>query len=176
MTEGTLSMTPSHTRLFGLPGLILILVLAACADGEVFPRDGGTLADLATADRGRPDAAAPDRGTAKPDLGGPVSSCSAIGSSECFGNVDCAAGQRCENVGTPSSPVPCCVSGARGTGQAGASCTGELDCQSGVCIAKSGPYRCSRTCQSAADCPAGMKDCKFIAFSGSSHRWCFPEK
>ncbi|MBI5534324.1 MAG: hypothetical protein HY898_16490 [Deltaproteobacteria bacterium] len=105
----------------------------------------------------------------------PVSSCSEIaGSKDCFANKDCPADRKCANAGTETNPVPCCVVGARGTGAAGQTCAGENDCESGVCIAGSGPYMCSKDCTSAADCPDGMKDCKEIAFSGSADKWCFP--
>jgi len=105
----------------------------------------------------------------------PVTSCTEIaGSKDCFANKDCPAERRCQNAGTDSVPVPCCVVGQRGSGVAGAACTGELDCESGVCIAGAGPYLCSKDCASAADCPDNMKDCKAIAFSGSADNWCFP--
>lgn len=103
---------------------------------------------------------------------GPVGSCSELSTTDCFSNLDCPAEQRCQNAGTELDPVPCCVPGARGTGAAGTSCTLELDCESAVCI----EGLCSKTCTKDEDCPAGMKSCIPIAFSGSDDNWCFPVK
>jgi hypothetical protein len=106
---------------------------------------------------------------------GPVSSCDELSTIACFANNECESDRRCQNAGTDTDPVPCCVLGARGTGQAGDPCTNENDCESGVCIAGSGPYMCSKPCTTEADCPAGMKDCKYIYGSGSDDDWCFPK-
>lgn len=103
---------------------------------------------------------------------GPVSSCSELSTTDCFSNLDCPAERRCQNAGTELDPVPCCVPGARGTGAAGTACTLELDCESAVCI----EGLCSKTCTQDEDCPAGMKSCIPIAFSGSDDNWCFPVK
>jgi len=109
----------------------------------------------------------------KPDIG-PVSSCDELNAISCFANAECDGAERCENAGTELDPVSCCVPGPRGTGQAGSLCDSENDCESGVCISGSGDGMCSKTCETEADCPDGMKDCTYIAFSGSDDDWCFP--
>lgn len=120
------------------------------------------------------DAPAPDALADVTNDIGPVSSCDELNSVDCFANNECDVASRCENVGTDSLPVACCVAGARGAGQAGESCVDENDCESGICIAGSGPYMCSTTCNTVDDCPADMKNCTFIAFSGSNDMWCLP--
>lgn len=105
---------------------------------------------------------------------GPVDSCDEIGSKSCFANNECETDRRCENVGTETLPVACCVPGLRGSGEAGTACDDENDCVSGVCISGNGPFLCSDTCDTEADCPDGMKDCTPIAFSGSDDMWCLP--
>ncbi|HQK19570.1 MAG TPA: hypothetical protein PLJ27_19080 [Polyangiaceae bacterium] len=109
----------------------------------------------------------------KPDIG-PVSSCSELSTNECFSNKDCVDTLRCSNAGTETDPVPCCVSGPRGTGKAGTPCKSENDCESGVCIEGTSKQLCSKACSSNDDCPDGMKDCRYIWGSGSSDDWCFP--
>ncbi len=107
---------------------------------------------------------------------GPLSACSDIGALACFSNLDCPdQSTRCENVGTETDPVACCVTGVRGTGQAGDDCDSENDCASAVCIEHDTVRVCSTTCNSEQDCPDGMKNCIFIAFSNSDDKWCLPE-
>lgn len=173
-------MVTSRTQLAA--ALLLALALPACSDDSQAPDARGDLptasdrssapvearpAEARLADRAAESIAIPDHGL--------VTSCAAIGSKECFANLECAADRRCKNVGTASDPIACCVPGLRGTKAAGELCTSEDDCASAVCIAKSGASRCSKDCASVADCPTGMKDCKAIAMSGSSRKWCFPE-
>lgn len=155
--------------------LLSCACVVGCAgdDGPTTSLDAG----LPQSDAARDTAPAVER-PAAPDVGadrGVVADCAAIGATSCFGNVDCAAERRCENVGSELEPLACCVPGARGTGAAGAPCDGELDCASAVCVAGSGPALCSKDCASAADCPVGMKRCIPIAMSGSELQWCFPE-
>ena len=141
-----------------------------------------TSTDAPAPDAPAPDAPASDAPTeAMPDAPadvandvGPVSSCDELSTVECFANNECETERRCENAGTENEPVPCCVLGARGTGQAADACIDENDCESGVCIAGSGPYMCSKTCTTNDDCPDGMKNCTFIAFSTSNDKWCLP--
>ncbi len=181
-------------RLTLLASTAIVIPLLACsddtrpADARVDGRRDLSASDLAASDLAAsdhagqrearpPDGHAADRAreaAVTPDYG-VVKSCAAIGSKECFGSVECAADQRCKNLGTSSDPVVCCVPGARGPKAAGEACSGEDECASAVCIAKSGPSLCSKDCTSAADCPTGMKSCIAIAFSGSSLKWCFPE-
>ncbi len=136
------------------------------AGGDAAQEDGVSTVDAS------PDAGVPD---AQPDHG-LVGSCGDIGAADCFGNNECASADRCENVGDEANPVPCCVPGVRGTGTAGDACVSENDCDSGVCVAGNGASLCSKTCATADDCPATMKDCTYIAFSGSNDAWCLPTK
>lgn len=106
-----------------------------------------------------------------------IQSCEAIGAKKCFSNNACEEGQRCENVGTSSVPVACCVAGERGDKEAGEPCTetaGETECKSSVCISGPGGSFCSRICESKEDCPPNMQDCRAVMFSESEHKWCFP--
>ncbi len=179
-----------------------MLVFTGCSDSsgasstpDTAVRDAGsdaavTAADAspdatadATTDTGALDTGALDTGTVDADAldagadTGPVQSCDEIGASACFSNYDCAQSERCDNVGTADAPVACCVSGARGTKAAGDTCTEADDgpeCASGICITGNSSSLCSTTCTTADDCPAGMKTCQAIAFSGSNDKWCFP--
>jgi hypothetical protein len=109
--------------------------------------------------------------------GTPVESCDELeGSVECFSNFDCHGTQVCKDIGWP-----CCVVGERGTKQAGEACdpdTGETECDTAICVQGDVDGNevslCSKTCQTADDCPEGMKRCQPIAFSGSMDSWCFP--
>ncbi len=157
------------------------------AAAESSPNDGSadTASDVSVPDVQPPDApaevaadTAPETSAdapldVQPDVG-PVSSCDELGAIACFSNGECEDTKRCENAGTEVDPVPCCVPGPRGTGQAGSPCDNENDCESGVCISGSGEGMCSKTCESEEDCPDGMKDCTYIAFSGSDDDWCLP--
>lgn len=103
-----------------------------------------------------------------------ASSCAEINATECFANIDCASDERCQSLDGEGAVV-CCIKGQRGTKQAGEECSGELECESALCIGVSGNTQyCSKDCQTADDCPEGMKDCRYIAYSGSSSNWCFP--
>jgi hypothetical protein len=108
---------------------------------------------------------------------GPFASCAEIPSTECFGNTECPADQRCANVGTDLEPVACCIPGVRGDRGAGEPCgdDGEANCASAVCIEQGGEARCSATCDDAGDCPVGLRLCGAIAFSGSEANWCLPD-
>ena len=139
------------------------------SSGAAGAATGGSSGTGGTTDAG-PDDAASD---ATIDVG-PVSSCDELSTIACFANNECEATDRCENMGTDDEQVPCCVAGTRGTGQAGETCVDENDCESAVCIAGNGPYMCSKTCTTADDCPDGMKDYTYIAFSGSNDMWCLP--
>ncbi|QDG52211.1 hypothetical protein FIV42_16125 [Persicimonas caeni] len=131
--------------------------------------------DASGEDAGGEDASSED---ASDEDTGPVASCEEIGASTCFSNFDCVDARRCENVGTDTDPVACCVIGERGTKAAGESCdpeTGETECASSLCIEGDTQALCSTQCESVDDCPEGMKDCKSIAFSGTPDKFCFPE-
>ncbi|MCK5798911.1 MAG: hypothetical protein KAI47_17080 [Deltaproteobacteria bacterium] len=104
-----------------------------------------------------------------------ATSCAEASAKDCFSNLDCPTERRCQSL-DGAGAVVCCLPGARGTKQAGETCTQETDCASAVCIGKGASASvCSKDCASADDCPAGMKDCKAIAFSGSAQKWCFPQ-
>jgi hypothetical protein len=105
-----------------------------------------------------------------------ANSCGELGATDCFTNEDCAASERCENVGTADVIVPCCQPGARGEGPLGAPCSGENACASSLCIVGDGGScgLCTGTCASAADCPAELPQCIPIAFSGSDATYCLP--
>lgn len=121
----------------------------------------------------------PDTGTVGgPDIG-PITSCSAINATVCFSNLDCPTEQRCQNLGTAEDQVPCCVVGARGKKKGGEECNevgGQLECESGICINKDGPFYCSKDCTTVDDCPTGMKQCIPISAPPNQYKWCFPEE
>jgi hypothetical protein len=105
-----------------------------------------------------------------------ANACSELGATDCFTNEDCAADERCENVGSADVIVPCCQAGARGEGPLGAPCSGENACASSLCIVDD-PAACgicTGPCASPADCPAELPQCIPIAFSGSDATYCLP--
>ena len=105
-----------------------------------------------------------------------ANSCGELGATDCFTNEDCAADERCENVGTADVIVPCCQAGARGEGPLGAPCSGENACASSLCIVDDPAVCgiCTGPCASPADCPAELPQCIPIAFSGSDATYCLP--
>jgi hypothetical protein len=118
-------------------------------------------------------------GSGCPEGGAPpgqgATSCDAIEAVGCFSNYDCAAAERCENVGTLDLPVACCVPGARGTGQLGDPCASERDCASSLCIDVGVcGGTCTDVCTSEGECPAELPQCIPIAFSGSDASFCLP--
>ena len=110
----------------------------------------------------------------------PVTACEDFGSMSCFANTDCAIDARCQDVGNPDAPVPCCVRGERGALEVGEACDvadGQLTCASSLCIANEeteGLAYCSGECLNDSECPENMPRCISIAFSGSDKLWCFP--
>ncbi len=144
--------------------LVAVPLLGACSDDATTSPDASPAAEKHV-----PEASLVDLFRAD------AASCAEISAKDCFSNLDCSAERRCQSV-DGAGAVVCCLPGARGTKQAGETCTQETDCASAVCIAKgAGASLCSKDCTSADDCPAGMKDCKTIAFSGSAQMWCFPQ-
>ena len=137
--------------------------------GATSASTGGAGTGGATTSGGCPDGGAPG-GT-----GGGVLACADIGATDCFSSYDCAASERCENVGTSDLPTPCCTTGPRGTGALGEGCVGESDCATSLCI-EGGTcgYTCSDTCMSNADCPTDLPNCIVIAFSGTDDKFCTP--
>jgi hypothetical protein len=159
----------------------LSLVVLGCGDsagtstgaggGTTSGSGGSTVAGTggSTTTGGCPEGGAP-QGT-----GGGVAACADIGASDCFSNYDCAATERCENVGTSDLPTACCVTGERGAGALGDGCVAENDCSSSLCI-EGGTcgFTCSDKCTSDDDCPADLPSCIVIAFSGTSDKFCTP--
>ncbi len=71
--------------------------------------------------------------------------------------------------------VICCVKGARGKGKAGDPCTGEADCLSSLCIDDEIAGKvCSDRCESADDCPVGLKNCTQFPFVDTDLKFCTP--
>jgi len=100
------------------------------------------------------------------DVPSVMTSCDEAGLEMCVLNADCPMTHRCQDIGQ-TDPVPCCVEGERGTGQAGDSCSQDIDCESGLCTETSdGSFVCSRECQNANDCPESLPNCTNIAFVG----------
>lgn len=142
--------------------------------------DDGVLAPDVGAHSPDPDdgVSPPDAAPFEPDVPvDPVEDCAEIAAGACFGNADCPADRRCANVGTELDPVACCIPGARGDRGAGEPCgeDGEANCESAVCIDDGDVARCSTTCEDGDDCPAGLRLCAAIAFSGSEFSWCLPD-
>jgi hypothetical protein len=147
--------------------------------GDKSVKDSVPAADRAVVDASRtPDqSAAPDKAFVPLDYG-TVASCSDVGFAKCFSNYECAADRRCQNLASEELPVSCCVPGPRGSKNPGETCSGQLDCASGICIEKWGgtePPLCSKTCTTVDDCPTKMKKCVVMVQSGTNDKWCFPE-
>jgi hypothetical protein len=116
---------------------LFFAVLAACGD------DGAP----------RPDASVDAMIDAPIDAPG---ACATPDECPCFSNEDCPDGTRC-HAADESSVY--CEPGPRGTGAPGATCSGENDCASALCVEGSDVMRCSRTCTVPADCPAELPRC-----------------
>ena len=107
-------------------------------------------------------------------------SCDEAALDPCFGNQDCEAGTRCENLGLEAAPVACCISGTRGDREPGEICDeaeGQLQCESAVCVAPTegeDSPRCSAPCLEESDCPAELPRCVFLPFDETQTGWCFP--
>jgi hypothetical protein len=90
----------------------------------------------------------------------PTDACGTL--TDCVESTDCADGLRCENlpVDGESFARACCVEGPRGCDPSGVTCTDELDCASGLCIARNdGPTYCTHVCEGPEDCAAPISDC-----------------
>ena len=80
----------------------------------------------------------------------------------CFTNYDCPALEKCfAALGTTDAR---CVSGARGTGLVGVSCTTENQCKSALCVeaATGQGMKCSDTCTGPQDCAPSLPRCVFV--------------
>lgn len=82
--------------------------------------------------------------------------CTMANECPCFSNDDCPASTRCH---AEDENHVYCTPGARGTGAAGATCTGENDCASALCVDGTDTMRCSKTCTSDPECPAELPRC-----------------
>lgn len=120
-----------------LPSCVLLVILSACGD------DGG---GTPTMQKDAPPAASD----------APPAACTTANACPCFSNDDCPDGTRC-HAADPDHVY--CEPGARGSGAAGAPCTGELDCASALCVDGSDTMRCSKTCAHDTDCPAELPTC-----------------
>ncbi|MEE2644566.1 MAG: hypothetical protein VYD19_06495 [Myxococcota bacterium] len=107
-------------------------------------------------------------------------SCDEADLNPCFGNQDCEAGMRCENLGLEGAPVACCISGTRGDRAPGEVCDeteGQLQCESAVCIAPTeggDAPRCSTPCLEESSCPTELPRCVFLPLDETQTGWCFP--
>lgn len=142
-------------------GLLAVSTVSACGGSKVDPvPDAAPTLDAATAD-GLLDAPRSD-GPADGPIDAPTQSCAQPGDCPCFTNYECPAGYACSSAAGLAS----CVVGPRGTGVAGAPCTGESDCKSSLCVDdSSGSTRCSDVCQTATQCPTTLPRC--VAIEGT---------
>ena len=122
--------------------ILFVVTLAACGDDGAPRPDAQTVADAAT--------------DATIDTIVDAGACSVPGECECFSNDDCPDGTRC-HAETPKSVY--CEPGARGTGAAGAMCSGENDCQSALCVDGTDTTRCSKLCTDNTQCPTELPRC-----------------
>lgn len=182
-------------RLAALVPLLLVACTPALPgpDGGQAPDAGGADAGAADAgatdagatdggpsDAGATDGGAGDGGTAdggRPDAGGSRywdgGSCAVKTDCPCFSNDDCAPTHWCHSEDSTGLNV-WCIPGARGTGAAGAQCTGETDCASALCIdSTSAGTRCSALCDGPADCPSTLPTCLYVGF-GVDRSICSP--
>ncbi len=99
---------------------------------------------------------------------GPILNCAEINATSCLANPNCPSQLRCESM-SDFREVRCCVPGARGTAEAGATCIDDEDCAFGRCITRDdGASFCSGPCGGDIDCPAYM-------FCSDLFAWCVPK-
>lgn len=77
----------------------------------------------------------------------------------CFTNYDCPASEKC--FAAPGTTDARCVTGARGTGLVGATCTTENECKSALCVeaATGQGMKCSDICTGPQDCAPSLPRC-----------------
>jgi hypothetical protein len=91
----------------------------------------------------------------------------------CFSSDDCGPGFTCRSEDSSGLNV-FCVPGARGVGAVGATCAGEADCASALCVeASDGGKGCSALCESITDCVPSLPRCTYIGF-GIDRSICSP--
>ncbi|KYF93250.1 hypothetical protein BE20_09940 [Sorangium cellulosum] len=102
--------------------------------------------------------------------------CAAIGgvcSKGCRVDRECGAGYVCRSRDDGPDGV-CSKPQGRAPGEA---CMTAVECQHGRCLHRAGaldqPGHCSAYCESAGDCPAGLKTCEEIADS-AGRKMCLP--
>ncbi len=144
---------------------------ASASDVGVAGTDAGAGADVGSAGADAavaagPDAAMPQDAAYSPDVG-PIKSCSDIPAQGCLSNEGCPASDVCRSFST-TLELRCCISGARGTGEAGATCANDGDCAFGRCLERNDhQWFCSGACSSDLECPG-------IMFCSSVMHWCVP--
>lgn len=112
-------------------------------------------------------------------LGDPDSPWGGVCAGSCCSDGDCAGGQVCAQIAGPFGPAQGtvaygCVDLPRGPGQLGDPCNGPNDgdaCASGSCFEN----RCSTTCCTDAQCPAGFVCQVAQNGEGGYVRACIPE-
>lgn len=82
--------------------------------------------------------------------------CATPNACPCFSNDDCPGGTRC-HAEDPDHVY--CMAGPRGTAAAGATCAGENDCASALCVEGTDTMRCSKVCMTNTECPAELPRC-----------------
>lgn len=123
------------------------------------------LACVAAAACGGDDAPAPVDAAVTVDASPDASpaACPTATSCPCFTNYDCPTGYACVSQDSSGTMVYCQI-GPRGSGALGATCTGEADCASALCVdGANGGMRCSDICANSNACPADLPVCRFIA-------------
>jgi hypothetical protein len=97
--------------------------------------------------------------------GGVLDACADLDAT-CFSNADCTDPTTHCTVPTnadPTLPITCCLSGARGTAEAGVPCTALDDCQTAICAyTPSGTFYCSGPCSADSQCPMELPSCVTI--------------
>lgn len=133
------------------------LLLTACPSETTPEEDMSTKMDMPAQEDATPDMAPACEVEASGI--GPVMACDEASTTACFANDDCAADERCENIGG-AADVACCVKGPRGCKTAGQPCQTEFECDEGLCVARNdGPQLCSKRCMSEDECPAEVPEC-----------------
>ncbi|HEY4178885.1 MAG TPA: hypothetical protein VGM90_18690 [Kofleriaceae bacterium] len=125
--------------------IFLLALLAACGSDGKPPQDGAVPRDGSS-----------DGGAGGDAADANSSQCTTPNACPCFSNDDCPAGTRC-HAADPDHVY--CEPGARGTGAPGTPCTGEMDCDSALCVDGTDQMRCSKTCTTMTDCPSELPRC-----------------
>jgi len=126
--------------------------------------------DAGTTDAGSTDAGRTDAGSSRFWDGG---SCAVKTDCPCFSSDDCAPTFWCHSEDNTGTKV-FCIPGSRGPGAAGATCVGETDCASALCIDSSTAGQlCSALCDKPADCPSSLPKCTYVGF-GVDRSLCSP--